>query len=295
MNTRHRRQDIELLRILSALAVVAYHSQVAGLEAAYAGLIVFVVLSVHLAVTAQAARPPTLASHARRLLLPWSIWFLFYGSFNLATGRALIPLEGGVVAGVLAGPSIHLWYLPFIFGTLTLLAPLTARVDKQRLAWVSALAFLLLFVSLPFWRRWSLGLVLPLPQYLHASGGVLAGLFFGCAPQLKTAVRWRLTAAMLLAVASVLPFEGIGLPYLIGITVSAAVLLSPRSLVTGVDFSEPAACTLGIYLLHPFLLGVAHKYHLVSGLMLPVDVFVASGLLVWLFRRGVPGVAALAV
>ena len=60
MNTRHRRQDIELLRILSALAVVAYHSQVAGLEAAYAGLIVFVVLSVHLAVTAHCLLNPVI-------------------------------------------------------------------------------------------------------------------------------------------------------------------------------------------------------------------------------------------
>jgi len=275
--------------------VVAYHSQVAGLEAAYAGLVVFVVLSVYLAVTVQAARPPTLASRARRLLLPWAVWFLFYGSFNLATGRALIPLEGGIVAGVLAGPSIHLWYLPFIFGVLSLLAPLTARVDQRRLAWAGALAFVLLFVSLPSWRSGSMRLVLPLPQYLHAIGGVLAGLFFGCSPQLKAAVRWWLMAAMLMAVASVLPFEGIGLPYLIGIAVSAAVLMSPRSLVAGVDFSEPAACTLGIYLLHPFLLAVANKYHLASGAMLPLGVFVASGLLVWLFRRGVPGVAALAV
>ena len=109
------RQDIELLRVLSALGIVWFHSETKGSNFGHSGLIFFLILSVFLGGGQQNS---SIQKRAKRLLVPWLIWFAYYGAINLVLQKSVIPLNNGLIAGVLSGPRIHLWYLPFIFFVL---------------------------------------------------------------------------------------------------------------------------------------------------------------------------------
>jgi hypothetical protein len=116
--TASRRQDIEWLRVLACLGIVWYHARGPGEEFALAGLIVFVMLSVVLAHPREEPLKDRLHARAERLLLPWIFWWGVYAVLDVVTGRAGRWTAAEWPVLLLAGPSIHLWYLPFMFFVL---------------------------------------------------------------------------------------------------------------------------------------------------------------------------------
>lgn len=245
-----RRQDIELLRILSAFGIVWFHTQPFGGAVAYGGLVAFLVLSVYMSGTTTGPGTAAMRRRARRLLLPWLVWGLVYGGVNLLRGDAFLPTQHGVVSGVLAGPSIHLWYLPFMFLTLTLVDMLRARLSPRTLSYAAGVLAVTLVAMAPIWRPLSLGWPYPWLQWADAAGPVAAGLFLSHAAALPKAHRIAIGALLLTGAVAVATRNSIGISFAVGLT--ACLLIATgrtRDLIT-VDLGLLSGATFGIYLVH---------------------------------------------
>ncbi len=278
------RQDIEILRVLSAFGIVWFHSGAPGRAFAYSGLVIFIILSVYLSQHGNQHISTRFRIRARRLLVPWSIWFSFYGLIRLLTQKPLIPLENGAIAGVLSGPSSHLWYLPFIFVLLVIIDSARVKLPPSILAWTGYALAILAFVS---WGRWSVPenpSEYPWMQYGHAMTGIFLGIFmmhYGALP------RWLapyLLGTLLIASASAISIQGYGIPYTVGICLSAIVLLTPEREIT-FNVQPLSRCTLGIYLLHPLILMIMGKFVFASPAEKAIVAFAGSALLIWLFKK----------
>jgi surface polysaccharide O-acyltransferase-like enzyme len=292
----HKRPDIEILRLLSAFGIVWFHSGTHGIALAYGGLVVFLVLSV--ALGGRAGRPDaaTVLRRALRLLRPWLLWFGLYAAFNALRGLPVLPLEHGWVAGVLAGPSIHLWYLPFMFGALVALDLLRAHVALRMLSAAAFALALVVMATAPLWRPVSLGLPYPALQWADALAPVLVGVFAlgareGCWSR-STAL--AMAAVLVLAAAGLPAFEWVGTPYAVGLAASLWLLLrTPAASPAGaVKLAALTDCTFGIYLVHSgvFALLLAHGPAL-SEDALPVAIFAVALAGTWALRQALPRVA----
>jgi fucose 4-O-acetylase-like acetyltransferase len=275
---------IEFLRILGALGIVWYHARGPGYEAAYAGLVLFLIMSVYLAGPVPAGGLPV-ARRARRLLLPWLLWQLVYGAVNLATHQPLLPTEHGLLAGVLAGASIHLWYLPFIFIFLLGYDLLRSHVPARPIAILGGAGAALMLGATAWWWPLLSTLGYPLAQYVHASAGLGLGMYFANAATLPWHLRAVLTGAIALAVAGALAFHGVGLPYLLGIAVAGLLLAPPLPAHLGRWINPLGAATFGVYCAHILVMRILAKFTHVEGALLPVSTFVVSMAVVMLAQR----------
>jgi hypothetical protein len=257
---------IEFLRILGALGIVWYHARGPGYEAAYAGLVLFLIMSVYLAGPVPAGGLPV-ARRARRLLLP------------------LLPTEHGLLAGVLAGASIHLWYLPFIFIFLLGYDLLRSHVPARPIAILGGAGAALMLGATAWWWPLLSTLGYPLAQYVHASAGLGLGMYFANAATLPWHLRAVLTGAIALAVAGALAFHGVGLPYLLGIAVAGLLLAPPLPAHLGRWINPLGAATFGVYCAHILVMRILAKFTHVEGALLPVSTFVVSMAAVMLAQR----------
>ena len=254
VSTRHaapRRQDIEALRLLSCWGIVSFHVRPAGAAWAYGGLVAFIVLSVYLG-GAGAAQPPwgRIRQRARRLLLPWALWAAAYGGLNLARGGAFWPADHGLLAAVLAGPSIHLWYLPFMFACLLALDALRWLLPPRLLSTGAGLAAVAVVATVPLWRPLSLHWHYPWLQWMDALAPLLVGVFLSGAAALPRAQRLALYAALGLAVAWVCSQEWLGPALLLGLGATALVASGRTAGLVHLDLTPLSGCTFGIYLVH---------------------------------------------
>ncbi|MCU6497414.1 acyltransferase [Rugamonas sp. A1-17] len=290
-----RRQEIELLRILSAFGIVWYHTATVGRDIAYSGLIAFLIISMYFSARAGGSSK-TMQERARTLLVPWLIWFVFYGFLNVVSNRPYLALDHGIIAGFLAGTSIHLWYLPFIFLAIVFFDRIKEHIDEQTLSYVCIFLAAAILVLNRFWRDQSLAFNYPYAQYAHALDGVLMGVFFANCSALPRALRTAFISIVLAACfIFALPVPGVGIPYLIGITVAAIILLPKWDLEFDFDIKWISECTLGIYLSHIFWLKVIKKVANINDLVLPFLVFAISALTVWAFKKTAPNLAKYAV
>jgi hypothetical protein len=277
------RQDIEELRIFAALGIVWYHSQVQGKNIAYTGLVIFLILAVFL--SGDNSKPVFL--RAKRLLVPWIIWFAFYGFLRLCTHNSLIPLENGVIAGILTGPRSHLWFLPFIFLVLIAIDGLKHKVGQPTLGYCGAGLAILTLVSSPIWREVSIRSGYPWAQYAQAAAGVFIGIFFFSLHAMQEWSIIPLFLIVLLASAAAIGLPGVGVPYLIGVGSCLLLLRNPKQ-TTSFQITSMSQCMFGVYLLHPFFLTVASRLGFPNNIWLPVTVFLCSWLIVWVFRKLFP-------
>jgi hypothetical protein len=282
-----RIQAIELLRILSAFGIVAYHARAPFHDVAYSGLIVFLVLSPMLEARLNwdRQRPTTLL--ARKLLAPWAFWMTVYGVFNYDDRQAILP--NGIL-GILYGTSAHLWFLPFMLCVLVVIDSLKPYSAKM-LFWISLILATFLIFGAPVWRPWSLTLPVPIPQWIHAAAPVLVGIALGSMNHVKNG--WKalivlLGIALLSAVYTQLP--GIGIPYAIGIITVAVFALYGSKIVPETWNVRPVAeCMMGVYLSHFIVLVI------VSAILGRVDyltvalTFCVTTYFVWVIRRKFPG------
>jgi fucose 4-O-acetylase-like acetyltransferase len=155
-----KRQDIELLRILSAFGIIWFHVEPYGRELAYSGLVIFLVIGFYFQ-PGRSEKQRSPLGRARRLLIPWVAWFLFYGVFNVLRGLPFLETSHGLVAGWLTGTSIHLWYLPFVFLLIVLLDFLEGRFSAQKLGYGCGILAVFALGMAPLWRgpslQWSAG------------------------------------------------------------------------------------------------------------------------------------------
>jgi peptidoglycan/LPS O-acetylase OafA/YrhL len=288
-----KRPDIEGLRLLSALGIVWFHAGTSGIALAYSGLVVFLVLSVALGGRSGAPDGATLRRRALRLLRPWLVWFVLYAAFNAVRGLPALPLENGLAAGVLAGPSIHLWYLPFVFGVLVGLDLLRAQVGLRRLgaaAWVLALAVL---ATAPWWRPVTLDLPYPLLQWADAVAPVLVGIFVLGAGQWPRPVALAMAGLLVATAAGLAAFEWSGTPYAVGLAAALWLLLRrPGPAVHGsAAFSPWTDCAFGIYLSHSLVFALLLGVPGPPAEALPPAIFALALAATWALRRWAPRLA----
>jgi hypothetical protein len=264
---------------------------VTGVEFSYAGLIVFLIMSMYLAGRSMYSGDHSVIRRVKRLLIPWAIWFVIYGANNLLSHASIIPMNNGIIEGILAGPNIHLWYMPFIFVCLTLFDVVRKYASSTSIAWASATLTALVLASTPVWRHSSMALGCPLPQYAHAVAGVLLGVFLAYVTGLPRKLGMFLLLIITAADLSVFHYEGIGIPYLIGIVVGCILAFRLLEKVIKIDVTALSECSLGIYLLHPLLVGIFQQHHLVSAMLMPVTVFSSAAFLIFMLRRFLPRLA----
>jgi len=279
------RTDIELLRIVSALGVVWYHSSMSyGRELAYAGLVVFVILSVFLA--GVSSKNHSVWSRSVKLLVPCALWSCFYGVLNFARGFDVLPQGLPFIHQVLTTPAVHLWYLPFIFIALLCVGWLKYFLNPLILSIVATALTGALLVSSPIWREWEL--VSPFAQYLHALPAIFIGLAFSQYGRLGKE-KYILIAGLFLSVfyTASLDIVDVSLTYCVGVCCSAILLLK-RSVLPKIGFVYGVSkLTLGIYLLHPFIILICSFVGL-SGLVVPLLSFLVSTALIFVSMKWLP-------
>ncbi|MCX7284558.1 MAG: hypothetical protein NTX28_11035 [Novosphingobium sp.] len=171
-----RQSSLELLRIASALGIVWFHAGVTGSPVGYIGLTVFLILTPMFELGANADRIAPWRQHAKRLLVPFLFWTAVYLAANAIKGKPLIRLDHGPFLGLLAGPSIHLWYLPFMAAALGLTNPLKARMKPPTIA-LLATAVLFPLLALHHYQHGAAEIAgAPLPQWFHALTPLVLGM-----------------------------------------------------------------------------------------------------------------------
>lgn len=174
-----RRHDIEWYRIAGAFAIVWYHSGAVWHEVSYAGLILFFILSMYFSESSNSFVLETLTKRVSRLLVPWMSWFLIYLLFNFMAGRSLV-WRNDFAGVVLVGPSIHLWFVPFLFCCLFLFEFLRRNFDIRVFTVMISFSAIFLLAFSFLWRGVSLAAGYPYAQYMHALPAVLIGIVCSC-------------------------------------------------------------------------------------------------------------------
>ncbi len=290
------RQDIEILRILSAFGIVWFHSGFDRTGIGYGGLAVFLILSAYLAtIRAKAPQPirQILSQRSQRLLIPWAFWMVAYGFRNFLVDRNLLETDRGWINGLLAGTQIHLWYLPFLFFATIGIDLTIPRLRREWLGPACALGSITLLVTAPAWRAWSDLHGYPTVQYCHALLGLLLGIFLACAKNLP--VLWvRLgLGAIALALISALAREvvGVGICYSVGFALCAWILIWPPQLPKAWDVRKISGCMLGVYLIHIIFDRLYIEHTHLPKLVQPWATFASALLVTWLLRRFAPKLA----
>lgn len=270
------RQDVELLRILSAIGIVFYHAGVGDSQITYSGLIVFLILLLYFGGSKNRTVLESFKSRSQRLLIPWLVWFLIYSIINIITARPAISESNGKIEAVLAGPSIHLWYLPFAFFCLLATDTIGNYINGRWLSLGGAIAAGMILFATPLWRPLSLHFPYPYPQYAHAIASVGIGIFLA---QLKS-IRADLSSAAFLFILSgalaAMPYKGVGEPYVIGVTAGWIIAVGFLEGAIKLNLQAISRYMFGIYLVRVLFLRILNKIHLVSGISIAILTFIMS-------------------
>ena len=281
------RQDIEFFRILSAFGIVWFHSHLKGGDIGYAGLVYFIALSPYLSENGR-----DFINRFKRLMIPWIIWFLFYGCNNFLTEKPIINTGNGLLAGILTGTHIHLWYLPFIFFSLVLFDFLKKFFSVKKIGYSAAIIAFISLVSVFFWREFTNSLGAPWAQYLHALPAVFIGAYLWSFDRISP--KLRILILLLLCLAAIMNIKisgGVGIPYTIGILPFIPILLYPSRLNLNFDIRKISSLTLGIYLLHPFIMMIFMKFNINLDYYGPFIIFIISGILIWITQKLFPNLS----
>lgn len=264
--------NIDRLRVLAAIGIVWFHIEgIPYRNIAYAGLPVFLLIFCSL-LTSQGHTGTTtdfLARRWHRLLKPWLFWSAVYGLCRLAKGLATTDVgtlwEMVSVETLLAGTSIHLWYLPYAFlcsGIIYGLNRWTSRINHT-VAFLAAAAVGMVLLAVHATGIWS-HMVSPLPQWEFGLAAVPLGIAVGRCLMIAHREHRRLvllTIALMVAIEClILQHFGFGvaaLPYGIGL---ALVCLAYCWETRGDGLvASLTPLTFGIYLIHPLVIHVLRR------------------------------------
>ncbi len=241
------RSDIELCRVVAAIGIVWFHSGYpVARDIAYGGLVTFLVFSSSFSVSS--SRAYSVLQRAERLLIPCALWSVPYALSNLYFTGQIFREDAPLLSMVLGTPSIHLWYLTFVFIALIVFDQLKRWVSIGTLGVLSMIAAIALLGSSPVWR--DVSLPSPAGQYLHALPAFLIGIYAGT---------WRQTAprsyayafgALLIGVVCALVVinqPGVGTTYAAGLLLALPILFRnskiPASRLIASSGRSPSGCT----------------------------------------------------
>lgn len=251
-----RNGTLEVLRIVSAGGVIWFHMETTPYHrVAYAGLVFFLITSVVLTVRSKHAEEPGryLLRRTRLLLVPWLGWFVIYAVLKMAVGKPVMPPGSGILAGILSGPWIGLWYLPFtliisavVVGLRSVLA--TGRIGLRLIVWLPVSVCSLVAVAA---IRESSILIYPWAQWLQAAPSLPIGLAIGAALAGKIpSKQLMLLAGVLFLTCGVIYLKdpGLAVSYSLGYCMVMGAFQFPRPTVPWV--CRLSGLCLGVYLIH---------------------------------------------
>jgi hypothetical protein len=283
------RMDIELARILACVGIVLFHTLHGYNAFTYGGIVVFSFLTLWL--TAQSGRIE-LTEKAQRFLLPWAVWMVVYGAANLATHQPLFGLKTHPFTQLLAGTSVHLWYMPFAFACVAFYATTRHWWRSDLTALAAGVLGLSMICTHGWWRANSLEWLPPIGQWAHALPAMLLGVAAS-----HSHIRQRPWAGHLFwAIACVSaglavedPWFGwayvVGLPICWWLTSQAGL---PKGLQT-LDLRWLSGCTAGVYFMHVLVYQLLMRLpSAVPQYLTPWLTIVASFALTWGLRRLFP-------
>ncbi len=291
--SEHHRSAIDVLRIAACFGIVWFHTQAPGAVIGYAGLPALIALSVAL------SSPPNsgtslsaiISKRSKRLLLPWGFWCAIYGArqFAAAVVQHSDLSEEFQWWMLLTGPSIHLWFLPYIF-VATLMASWWRSLKLPELfALAAALAGLsAAFMLCSYWES-VYSLTRPLAQWSFGLPAIFVGLALPNVRDQKPRFTGAVTAALtVLAVSLVcwlIDWRDLIIPYLVGTAAVALAWVSPWRL--GPNIAWLGEMSYGVYLIHPLVISVVQRVlRIPIGPLFVMIVAIVSLVLVAVLRRG---------
>lgn len=248
---------LEWLKLTASIGIVVFHLGLPYAHVGYAGLPIFVMLTVAMASKSAAVRawPEFRRGRVQRLLLPWLFWSLVYALVQcLMASMQSRPVWSWLHWSVpLIGGYPHLWYLPFA-AAVTLLVGRTQcgrRRRNQARAWPWFVGGALL---MPLCSRGMLqALPMPLPQWLFVTPAVLFGIGLGTTPIAHQAARKSLTYLLAICLAGcgvcwLLGLQEMIEPYSLGALATVFAWCMPWRITPGQQWFTRTS--FGIYLLH---------------------------------------------
>ena len=253
--------SIDVLRILAGFGIVWAHMLAPHATLGHMALILFLILTATLSVRSleNSDKHYFLLKRTWRILVPWLAFCAFYKALQLAIAKHGVwaELQLNDPFSLLVGPTIHLWFLPFVLLASPLCVVAARLIHTRRdvivgsaLATILSLAILVVhaFGKLPEpFAQWTFAI----PAYFY---GILA------------AHAWKhdVTAAPLAFMATIsaalylLTGEDWAPQYL-----GAALLFEAawRIPLASKKLKSYAQMVFGIYLIHPFFMLVVFKYY----------------------------------
>jgi surface polysaccharide O-acyltransferase-like enzyme len=284
---QRRNQLIELLRIASCYGIVWFHSGLeAGHTVSYSGLSIFLFLTGYFSTRNFTGQPASLMKISTRLIYPWVFWSAVYMAINLLRFKTLFHATDPTIFAFLAGPSIHLWYVPYIILCQLLLGFIGKSMKPALFPYFIAVAMFAAFALLVHFDG---AYTPPIPQYLNATPPLLAGALFGMRRETPFATAALLVFVGLCAVAygafHIIP----ALPYLIAVILCASAIIAGKN----IDLNSPAIasfsrCTFGVYFIHPIFLALNRAAFAQTNAVSITLAFALSALTACLLMRFLP-------
>ena len=276
-----RLAQVELLRFVCALGIVWFHLQAPYSWIGHAGLLAFISLSVYFAI--EKDQPSWKRTRPLEL---WIFWSAVYLSMKLAqayvTNQTLASeFEYWML---LTGPSLPLWFLPFIYVTSGL-ASTYVRFSRRMTSCNTvqiAEALIMVFLAIASGLLADVVSVIPIKQWLLGLSGVFLAIFF--ANSRANSILIIFACLISLAMAAAISSKHLSMLFLTLCIVPLA-LFSSRTWDVGIA-RDLGAISLGVYLLHPAMISI---FLIVFGNTAPIIAFawvaLTSSFLTWILRR----------
>jgi hypothetical protein len=250
------------LRLFAMFSIIWFHTPGAPFRMlAGPGIVLFLCLSfMHVAY--HDTFWPALVRRSKRLLMLWALWWCFYAVVQAWTHRddlsGLVPNLS--IATPLAWPAIHLWYLLFLFVMTTIAQLISLALRPFSLA-TQVTFWMIVGLALLCVAPYDPGLPDGLIQWWKASPSIGIGMTFGLCMRLRGDERMAAFAAIIVLVSlvsfTVLSGTPEGLAYSIG---SGLMMLCTVRVPRSRTITKLGSLTLGVFLLHPFVLMVLIKF-----------------------------------
>lgn len=193
----------------------------------------------------------------RRLLLPWLTWCAVYKAVDAYRARSLGTLFAfDDPLSLLTGPSVHLWFLPFI-GLVTLAVGLSAPRLRSRRAVIVGWVLAAPVTWLSFYAHDHSALPVPFAQWSFGLPAAIYGVLVAASRRVDLRVEpWAMLG--FLATASLVPGPTQWLLFY-----AAALLIFEWCLITSVSVPVPLGLrrlAFTMYLVHPLALLIWYKF-----------------------------------
>lgn len=264
--TGEYRRSVDLARFVAAFGIVWDHARAPYADIGYLALSLFLVLTSYLSVGSflRSDGQGFWLSRAQRIAVPWLFWcVVFRVQHEVVTDAPFALLtEPGTL---LIGPSIHLWFLPFVMIALVFIAPLCRWITGPREEWIALAGLVVLSLPLGLLHAevapaaWFVNGGLfpqPLPQWFYSLPLFLFGALLALAQRHQMIWAAVAAAAVVSGALYLIVPEFASIQMLLVAVVFLAVW---RIDIPGRWPTVLAGYAFGIYLVHPAMMLVAFK------------------------------------